>query len=37
MNQEKIKSLNEQIWEQHEWGNHKVAKLLEDDLEEELK
>jgi hypothetical protein len=30
MNQDKIKDLNQAIWEQYNWGNHKVAKLLED-------
>jgi len=36
MNKSKIDSLNQQIWEQIEWGNNKVAKLLEEDLIKEL-
>jgi hypothetical protein len=37
MNQKEIKMLNEAIWEQRSWGHNKVAKLLEEELEEELK
>jgi hypothetical protein len=37
MNKEKIKLLNQATWEQHQGGNHKLPKLLEEDLEEELK
>ena len=37
VNQEKIKSLNQQIWDQVDWGFNKVAQLLEHDLLEELK
>jgi hypothetical protein len=37
VNQEKINSLNQQIWDQVDWGFNKLAKLLEDDLLEELK
>jgi hypothetical protein len=36
MNQEKIMSLNQQIWDQKTLGCHKTAKLLEDELEKEL-
>ena len=36
MNQDKIKSLNQQIWDQKNWGFNKVAKLLEDELEKEV-
>ena len=37
MNQKKLDSWNQIIWEQKEWGNEKLAKLMEEDLLEELK
>ena len=37
MTPEELESFNEVIWEQHKWGNHKLAKLLEEDLLEEFK
>lgn len=37
MNTKEIQSMNEAIWEQKSWGYDKVAKLLEDQLEEDLK
>ena len=37
MNQHELKMFNEIIWEQKSWGNEKLAKLLEDDLVEELR
>jgi hypothetical protein len=32
-----IQKYNEMIWEQISWGNSKVAQLLEESLEEELR
>ena len=37
MNQKELDSWNEIIWEQKKWGNEKLAKLMEEELEEELK
>jgi len=37
MTPKELESWNQIIWDQKKWGNEKLAKLMEEDLLEELK